>query len=412
MNHKKHIRYWMLSLGCWLISINIQAQDLNTYIQTALENNPDIQAFELRYNIAEEKTNESGTLPNTQFGAGYFVSEPETRTGPQRFKLSVKQMLPWFGTITARENYASSLADTEYAEIAVAKRKLALSVSQSYYKLYTLQAKQAVLEEQLELIEQYEQLALTGVETGKTSTVKVFQLQIRENELEKRQKILEQEFLSEQTTFNSLLNRATKTEVVVANNLDIPDNEQEALSDSLEAHPELLKYDAMYDAVVQSETLNQKGGGPDLGIGLDYINVAERTDMDFNDNGKDILMPMVSLSIPIFNKSIRSKTKQNELKQQEITAQKQSRTNQLNSYLDTAINNKVAAKIDYETQLKNIEQAKNAEEILIRNFETKTLDFNDVLDILELQLNFHLSKIEAIKTYYSQIAIINYITNR
>lgn len=122
-----------------------EAQQLQSYIQEAESNNPDIQAFELRYNIAEEKVNEVNALPNTEFGAGYFISEPETRTGAQRARFSVKQMLPWFGTITARENYASSMADAEYVEIAIAKRKLALSVSQSYYQLYAITAKQQVL---------------------------------------------------------------------------------------------------------------------------------------------------------------------------------------------------------------------------------------------------------------------------
>ena len=44
-----------------------------------------------------------------------------------------------------------------------------------------------------------------------------------------------------------------------------------------------------------------------IGLGLDYINVEERPNMDFSDNGKDIVMPMVSVSIPIFNKKLCSR---------------------------------------------------------------------------------------------------------
>ena len=54
-----------------------------------------------------------------------------------------------------------------------------------------------------------------------------------------------------------------------------------------------------------------------IGFGLDYINVTKRPDMTFNENGKDIVMPMVSLSIPIFNNKYKSQTKQNDLQQQE-----------------------------------------------------------------------------------------------
>ena len=41
-----------------------------------------------------------------------------------------------------------------------------------------------------------------------------------------------------------------------------------------------------------------------IGFGLDYITVSERPSMYFSENGKDIVMPMVSVSIPIFNNKI------------------------------------------------------------------------------------------------------------
>ena len=177
------MRYIILIVLVFFAFAEVNAQDLASYIQEAEKNNPEIQAFELRYNIAEEKVNEANRLPNTEIGVGYFVSEPETRTGAQRARFSVKQMLPWFGTISARENYASSMAEAQYVDIAIAKRKLSLSVSQSYYKLYAISAKQVILDENIELLETYERLALTSVEVGKASAVDVLRLQIRQNEL-------------------------------------------------------------------------------------------------------------------------------------------------------------------------------------------------------------------------------------
>ena len=148
-----------------------------------------------------------------------------------------------------------------------------------------------------------------------------------------------------------------------------------------------------------------------IGFGLDYINVAERPNMDFSDNGKDIVMPMVSVSIPIFNKKYKSQTKQNDLQQQEITAQKQERLNSLETLLDKANNERISARISYATQTKNLQQAKDAEDILIKSYETGTIDFNDVLDIQELQLKFQMNLIESVKTYFVQTTIINYLTN-
>jgi len=387
------------------------AQQLETLIEEALKNSPEIQKFELQYSIVSEKVNEVNTIPNTEFGVGYFVSEPETRTGAQRFKVSAKQMLPWFGSITARENYVSSLADAKYEDIVIAKRKLLAAVSQSYYNLYANRAKQKVLVQNIELLETYETLALTSVEVGKASAVDVLRLQMRQNELEQLKEVLAQQYLAEQTALNKLLNRDKDIAVNVVQELAIPSETTLVNTENLSLHPELIKYDKLYQSVEQSELLNQKESLPMIGFGLDYVNVDKRPNMNFSDNGKDIVMPMVSVSIPIFNKKYKSQTKQNEFKQQEITAQKQERLNKLETVLDKAVNDRISARISNETQLKNLEQANDAEEILIKSYETGTIDFNDVLDIQELQLKFQINQIESVKTFYVQTTIINYLSN-
>ena len=398
-------------IGLLLVSAIGNAQGLQSYISEAQANNPKIQAYELRYTIAREKENEANWLPNTEFGAGYFVSEPETRTGAQVARFSAKQMLPWFGTVATRQKYASAMAETDYVDYVVAKRKLALAVAQSYYELYSLWSKQGILDTNIELLHTYETLALTSVEVGKASAVDVLRLQIRQNELEQQKQMLREQFKGEQVNFNNLLNRDTDLTVDLTVSMDIPDRDPVTM-DSLELNPELLRFDKMYESVTQAELLNQKEGAPMLGFGLDYVPVQERPDMSFNDNGKDIVMPMVSLSIPIFNKRYTSKTKQNELRKEEITFQKQERLNVLESAFAKAIAQRNEARIAYDTQSKNLKQAKDAEQILVKNYETGTIDFNDVLDIQELQLKFQINQIQSVQLYYVQSAIINYLINQ
>ena len=401
----------VLILCSFFFVLKGNSQQLEILINEALSNNPEIQKFELQYSIVSEKVNEVHTVPNTEFGVGYFVSEPETRTGAQRFKVSVKQMLPWFGSITAREGYVSSLADAKYEDITIAKRKLMASVSQSYYNLYANKAKQKVFVENIELLKTYKTLALTSVEVGKASVVDVLRLQMRQNELQQLLEVLMQQFIAEQTTFNKLLNRDKDIRIDVITELLIPSESFEFNSGNLELHPELLKFDKLYYSVEQSELLNQKESNPMIGFGLDYINVEKRPNLDFSDNGKDIIMPMVSISIPIFNNKYKSKTKQNELQQQEILSRKQERFNTLETLLDKAVNNRISARISYKTQSKNLKQAKNAQDILMKSYETGKIDFNDVLDIQELQLKFQMNQIESVKTYYIQTTVINYLTN-
>ena len=393
-----------------LFTINfLGAQELQSLISESLLNSPKIKKFELQYRIASEKVNEVNTLPNTDFGVGYFVSEPETRTGAQRFKVSIKQRLPWFGSITARENYINSLAFTKYEDITIAKRKLIVSVSKSYYKLATNTAKKAILNNNIKLLKTYETLALKSVEVGKASVVDILLLQIRTNEIQQLIRFLEQQYISEQTNFNKLLNRDKDTAINTLNALDIPSVDFEMNPEKLVFHPELLKYDKLYQSIEKSELLNQKENKPTIGFGLDYVNVSNRTDLNFSDNGKDILMPMLSISIPIFNTTYKSKTKQNELQQQEFLVQKQDRLNALEVLLDNAINNRVFARVSYETQVKNLKQAKNAEEILVKNYETGMIDFKEILDIQELQLKFEMNTIESVNNYFIQTTIINYL---
>ena len=397
----------VLMLG--LFSIGVQGQDLQTYIDEAVINNPEIQAFDIRYNIAEEKVQEANWLPNTEVTAGYYISEPETRVGAQRARFGIKQMLPWFGTITARENYAISMAETEYVEVTIAKRKLALSVSQSYYNLYEAKAQQNILIENIQLLKTYERLALTSVETGKASAVDVLRLQIRQNELQQQKEVLEEKFKAEQSAFNNLLNRNENEFVEPVAVLEIPTENESYNTEALSLNAELLKYDKLYESVIQSEVLNKREGLPMIGFGIDYLPVSERTDMQVIENGKDVLMPMVTVSIPIFNSKYSSISRQNELRQNEIETQKNQRFNVLKTAFSAAIAQRNQARIKFNTQQKNLNQAKDAEEILIKNYETGTIDFNDVLDIQELQLKFQLNQIESVKTYYTQQSVINYL---
>ena len=354
---------------------------------------------------------ELNTLPNTTVSAGYFVSEPETRTGAQRARFSVSQMLPWFGTITARQNYAASMANVDYVEIAIAKRKLALAVAKSYYQLYAIDAKQKVLEQNIDLLESYERMALTSVEVGKASAVDVLKLQIRQNDMEQQREVLEQVYMAEKSNFNNLLNRKETISIDVVTELTIPLEDPLYSSDGLELNPEILKYDEMFESIIQSELLNKKDGAPNIGFGLDYIPVQERPDMSFDDNGKDIVMPMLTFSIPIFNNRIKSVSKQNKMRLKETELQKNERINWLQTTLAKAEAGRNEARIKYNTQKVNLVQAGNAEEILMKNYETGTINFNDVLDIQELQLKFQMKSIEAIEAYYGQTAVINYLTN-
>src|SRR5690606_16465577 len=115
------------------LSWSSQGQQLETYIEEAIRNNPNIQAVEKQYAISTERISEVNTLPNTEFSGGYMVGEEMPMM--QQGEFSVMQMMPWFGTISTREKYAAAMADADFVEIEIAKRKIAMLLSQSYYRL-------------------------------------------------------------------------------------------------------------------------------------------------------------------------------------------------------------------------------------------------------------------------------------
>ncbi len=389
--------------------VEVNAQDLENLIEEAIANSPEIQKFDLQYQVASEKVNEANTLPNTEFNVGVMAIAPEMDMPMERFKVSVMQMLPWFGTISARENYATSMADAQFVEVTIAKRKLVLSVSQFYYLLYEIRAKQEVLDANIALLQTYERLALTSLEVGKASAVDVLRLQIRQNELKQEKEVLIQQNNGIQAAINSLVNRKYDKDVSVVSFLEIPEDDYFYSYESLSVNPELLKYDKLYESIEQAELLNQKESGPMVGFGLEYIN-QEDSPM-ITSPFRDMVMPMLSLSIPIFNNKYKSQTQQNELRQLEIQFQKDERLNVLVAELSKAISQRNQSRIKFNTQEKNLKQAEDAEEILIKNYETGTINFNEVLDIQELQLKFQMGQIETTKLYYVQTALINYLTN-
>ena len=409
MRHIKSPIKAVLMLCTLTFALSVQSQDLQSIIEEALANNPEIQKFDFQYQIASEQINEANSLPNTEFNLGVMAIMPEMDMPMELFRASVMQMLPWFGTITARENYASSMADAQYVEVTIAKRKLALSVSQLYYLLYEIRAKEIILDKNIGLLESYERLALNSVEVGKASAVDVLRLQMRQNELIQEKEILVQQNKGIQAAMNSLMNRSYDNEVSVASLLEIPEDDHFQGYEALSLNPELLKYDKLYESVEQSEVLNQKESRPMVGFGVEYIK-QDNSPM-ITSSYKDMVMPMVSVSIPIFNKKFRSQTRQNELRKQEIQSEKDERLNMLSSELSKAISQRNQARIKYNTQVKNLKQAEDAEDILIKNYETGTIDFRDVLDIQELQLKFQMGQIETTQLYYLQSAQINYLIN-
>lgn len=387
-----------------------QGQTLEDYLRVAAQNNPEIQAFELNYRLALEKVEEASSLPNLDLGFGYFVSEPETRTGAQTTRFAVTQMLPWFGTLSARQSYAASLAENEFVEFSIAKRKLALSVAQAYYTLYSLQAKAHIIDDQIKWVTVNQERLLRSIEASRSSLSEMLKLEVRLNDLKQKKLTIAYQLNAERSVFNNLLNNEPHLELLIVDSLPLPKIEVPDIVD-FSANPELLKFDKLFASVTQAEELNQKERLPNLAFGVDFLTVAQRPDLVFDDNGKDIFMPRVSLSIPVFSKKYSSVTAQNKLKQERLDLQKQQRLNTLEDTYSRALALLKEAQLSYELQSESLARLEQTEALFLNKFSGGSLGFQELVELQDVQLNLQLRRIEATVQCYTQYALINYLIN-
>lgn len=398
------------TLFCGVFVSKVQGQTLSYWIESALKGNPEIQALELEQSRKVLAEDQAGALPNTDIGLGYFLSEPETRTGPQQMKFSIKQQFPWFGTITARKNYKQSLSELQFETIAIAKRRLIRSVSERYYMLLALDRKQKIVVKQLQLIATYKTIVLSKINVGEATVGELLNLKLQQYDLEAKQTEFRHQFQGEKAQFYALLNQKELMPIQLPEIWEIPETDTSADSLSLSLHPELIQYDKLFASVVQSEMVNTKDSQPKFGIGIDYIPVGLRESSTILENGKDILMPMIGVSVPIFNNSYRIKSKQNRLKQQEVALEKQNRMNHLSALLEKARNLQKAAKTTYQKRLESSNQVEQILRLALQNYQVGSVNFDTILKAQQKQLNLQLQQVDALLEYFNQTIVFHYLT--
>ena len=138
-------------------------EDQNTlqehYFRVAAENNPGLQAKYKDFEAAMQKVPQVSSLPDPTFSFGYFISPVETRVGPQRAKFSLSQMFPWFGTLEAKADAASLMAEAKYQLFLDAQNKLYYEVSAAYYPLYELNRLKEIEQKNINILQSYKTIA-------------------------------------------------------------------------------------------------------------------------------------------------------------------------------------------------------------------------------------------------------------
>ena len=401
--------------GMLIFALPSQSQTLNDYLQIAAENNPDVQSAYYRYKAALQEVPIAGALNDPEIGFGYFVKPVETRVGAQEARVSLTQMLPWFGTLSQRKTVASTEARVRFEEFQEQRNRLFFSVQERWYEIYFMKQSIEILKQNIQILETFERATLQNYETATGRQVDVLRVQIELEELQNQLSIQKDELGVLKTDFNSLLNRDPSHEVRSRDQIEpiavIP--ETDALYDQiLVRNPSLqqLKYKsrAKQDEIV----LARKSKRPSFNVGVDYTFVSERQ-AEIDDNGKDAFMLRGTVKVPIFKNRNRARVEQAQQLERAADYAKQEQKNRLRTSLETALKDMRNADrnltLASDVQIRYTEQAV---EMLLGEYASEGAEFEEVLRMQQRLLDYLLLREQSLSNMNIAKAYLDYISGK
>ena len=405
----------------WILFIfsafETKAQTLDEYLKIAAENNPDLQAEYKEFEAALQKIPQLSTLPDPTFSVSAFGRMTETRVGPQMARFTLTQMFPWFGILKAQGDVAALMAEAKYQSFLDARNNLYYQVAASYYPLYELHQWQQIEREFIDILQSFKTIANSKFKNGTGTMVDVLRVDIMLKDATTNLSILNEKERSLLSTFNKLLNRDGNEAVAVSDSLVIepflPDHFRK--DSLLVRNPVLDELDLKIKASEAAERAAVKQGFPTLGVGLDYIIVGKRTDLEPGmavpaGNGQDAFMPMFSVSLPIYRKKYKAAVKEAQLMQDSYSLQKEEVANSLtSSYEMTWFEIQQQQKLLklYDQQIQESNQALN---LLFSAYGNSGKEFEEVLRMQQQLLKYEKMKATAEIQYQIAIAKLNFLT--
>lgn len=385
------------------------AQSLEEYLELAVEGNPSLKAAHLKYEAALEVAPQRGGLPDPTLSVSAFGTPMSTDMGEERASFELMQRFPWFGTLKARKDVANLKAEAEYLAYVSKREQLFLEVKTAYAKLYQAQRSVVLQQENLLILDQYYDLAMSKFKSGVSPMVNVVRVEIAQDQARTQLKLLEQSISPLKTTFNLLLNRDAAAEVALGDTLILEDLELFDLEQSFDHHPSLQQLEKQQQSIEREKSVVQKQGLPSFGLGVGYM-VNAKSSMGMPDmNGKDAIMPMFSVSLPIFRKKYKAGKQDVELNAQRIALEIQQQENQLLSAFEQQRYEFDKANQLLDLYQRQINSSMRARSLLVSSFSNNTGDFEEILRMNQDILMYRIQQLDALKSGYIAQANMAYL---
>lgn len=375
------------------LSNRMNAQPLDSILMLVVENNASLKSLHLEFEAEAMRADQVSQLPDPQLGIGVPFLRPETRLGPQVMMVSASQMFPWFGTLNSKKDVVISMSKVKFERIEAERLMIFNKVKMAYFKLQFLREKERILADILIQLNAMKNISLAKVEAGMTSTANVLRVQLRIDELNNTLQKIKQEEQKENAIINQLTLQPTANRIRTVGLFEMPiisfDLEQYR-SKILNEFPMMRMLDLQKEVSQERLDVNNKMGAPKLGVGLDYSMVNPRTDMDPMYNGRDILIPKIMLTVPLYRKEYRAKEKEELLIQQSLDFSKEQLEAELLSMLVQFHADYENAVLDHQLAGQQMETAGSAYSILLSEYSSSGKGFDDLLQVQMQLMNYQL----------------------
>ena len=274
------------------------------YVAAALRDRPLLLASYQRWRAAALKIDAVGSWPEPVLSYGYFLRSVETRVGPQRHKIGVRQPVPWPSKLSKAKGIVGAQARAEREKHRTAMLRTRMTVSDLFWRAWLVGQTRHWREQQVSLLEAMSESLRARLETGRARLSDLNQIELRVSRIRDMLIALDERELQLKAALLAVVGAPQDTEAPIAATPPLvpssnPD-EGELLAAALD-HPRVqvaLAMKEMNEVRAEREKLDAM---PDFSVGVDYIETgASPMTPPPMDDGKDPIVAMVGVKVPLW----------------------------------------------------------------------------------------------------------------
>ncbi len=390
---------------------------LADYLRIAQRRSPDLEASYRRWQAAREEIARRGSFPDPQLSFAWFAEEVETRVGPQKQRLSLRQRLPWFGTLGLREESAEARAAAAESRHDSRRLELRRDVTVAWYDLYELGRALTLTRENVSLLEDLERSVDVKYRTSLATHADLVRIRVERDLLEERVRSLEDRARAVTVRMNAFLHRPAEARVPLPHALPVltvSPSAERVRAAVRELSPALRVRESEVASAAAAERLARRGRWPDWTFGVDWIRTDEsQSPAPPPDSGQDALAVSLAVEVPLFRGKYDGVVRETEQRLAAARAAREAEVDQLIAAAEDALfrwRDAERREELYRTSL--LPQAREALNVTRTAYETGGRGFLDLIESQRLLLEFELTRARALADRGRSAAELERITGR